>query len=182
MQNNVTRRDAIRQLAAVPAAGLLAGTVGGAPARAAGGGWGPGPRSGMPFWLGCANGDYDSLVGLMPPGRSLDVANQWETEGPYLDVAVRNTTGWHNQRPHAFLAAGAAVQWNSSPFCSGSTMVVPDAWPARPAAVTSGLPPQLLGPPTFTGAETRASGPRSSAGSGGSPPTAGWSRSGARRC
>ena len=95
MQNNVTRRDAICQLTAVSAAGLLAGTVGGTPAGAAGG-WGTGPRSGMPFWLGCANGNYVGLIGLMPPGRSVDVANQWETEGAYIDVAVRNTTGWHN--------------------------------------------------------------------------------------
>ena len=133
------------------------------------------------FWLGCANGEYDSLVGLMPPGRSLDVANQWETEGPYLDVAVRNTTGWHNQRPHEFLAAGAAVQWNSSPFCSGSTMVVPE--PGRPGQRRHKDYHLNCSPAADLHRRgDRASGSPSSAGCGRSRPTAGWSRSGARRC
>ena len=113
MQNGITRRGAIYGLSAAPALGLL-GALPSTPARAAGG-WGTGPRSGLPFWLGCSNGEYDSLVALLPSGRSIDLANQWETEGPYMDVAVRNTTGWHNQKPHQYLAAGAAVQWHLAP-------------------------------------------------------------------
>ena len=67
MQNGISRRNAVRALSAVPALGLL-GALPSAPASA-GGGWGTGPRSGMPFWFGCANADYDSLVALLPPGR-----------------------------------------------------------------------------------------------------------------
>ena len=72
MQNGITRRGAICGLSAAPALGLL-GAIPSTPASAAGG-WGIGPRSGLPFWLGCSNGEYDSLVGLLPPGRSIDVA------------------------------------------------------------------------------------------------------------
>ncbi len=154
MQNGITRRGAICGLSAAPALGLLS-ALPSTPARAAGG-WGTGPRSGLPFWLGCSNGEYDSLVALLPSGRSIDLANQWETEGPYMDVAVRNTTGWHNQKPHQYLAAGAAVQWNSSPFCSGSTMVVPDAWPSQASQVTKDYHLNCSRPPTYTGTESQS--------------------------
>src|SRR5215212_150460 len=135
-----SRREVLFGLAAASLGGLTAGLAGSAPAHA-GVGWGTGPNSGLPFWLG-ANGDYSALLGLMRPGQSVDLVNLWESSNTYLadadknaPVPVRNyPRGWSTLVPHkSFLATGqaSAVQWSSSPFCSGSAFVVPSSWPTR---------------------------------------------------
>jgi len=133
--------------------GLHAALGDSAPARA-GVGWGPGPNSGLPFWLG-AHGDFDALKGLMPVARSLDLVAEGEGEGTYTETALR-AKFWRNKIWHRYLITGqaSAFHWSSSPFCSGNTFVVPTAWPTSAAAVTSTTHLNCSRPPTYTGTES----------------------------
>ena len=121
----------------------------------AGVGWGPGPNSGLPFWLG-AHDDIPSLLGLMPAGRSVDIVNQWESEGHYLEAAGKDPGPWSRSKSHPYLVSGqaSAVQWMSSPFCSGKTFIVPTSWPSSAASVTKDYHLNCSVPPTYTGSET----------------------------
>ena len=66
----------------------------------------------------------------MPAGRSVDLVNLWESEGTYTSSADKDAPvpkpsprGWSTNLAHkSYLATGqtSAVQWSSSPFCSGS--------------------------------------------------------------
>jgi hypothetical protein len=134
--------------------GTIAALGGNAPARAATG-WGPGPSSGLPFWFG-GDSRIDELVQMMPTGRSLDVVNLWETEGHYLETATKRPGGWARTKQHGYLTSGRAkaVQWSSSPFCSGSSFVVPTSWPSSASAVTASTHLNCCRPPTYTGGES----------------------------
>ena len=150
-----SRRSLLLATGSLSMAGIAASVGFTKPTRAAAGaGWGPGPNSGLPFWLG-THGDYASMVGLLPAGRSVDLVNLWETEGHYLEVAARDPGPWSRTVSHAYLKSGqaSAVQWSSSPFCSGSNFVVPTAWPTSAADVTSDTHLNCSVPPTYTGAE-----------------------------
>lgn len=118
-------------------------------------GWGTGPRSGLPFWLG-AHSQPDAVVALMPAGRSLDVVNDFENARPYHDVAANTIAGWRTRSFHRYLVEGRAVamQWASSPFCSGAGYQPPTSWPSSRAAITSATWLNASRPPTFTGGET----------------------------
>ncbi|MGD9508330.1 MAG: hypothetical protein AB7I59_25240 [Geminicoccaceae bacterium] len=124
-----------------------------APAAAAAG-WGTGPRSGLPFWLG-AHSQPDAVVALMPAGRGLDVVNDFENARPYYDVVASTIAGWRKRSFHRHLVEGraAAMQWASSPFCSGAGFQPPAAWPSSRAAVTAATWLNASRPPTFTGSE-----------------------------
>ncbi len=154
MVNTTSRRQILLGLGAASLAGLATGIAGSKPARA-GVGWGPGPNSGMPFWLGCHKGLVE-LEGLMPAGRTVDVVYAWERDGHYLEFAAADAKAWANQLPHQRLAAGTAtaLQWSSSPFCSGKNFVVPSAWPSSAAAVNANVHLNCSRPPTFTGSES----------------------------
>ena len=153
MFNNISRRELLLGMAGAAAGGLTGGLGGIAPAQA-GVGWGAGPNSGLSFWLG-THGDYTSLLGLLPTGRSVDLVNLWETEGSYMEVAARDPGPWSRSTAHKMLAAGQAtgVQWSSSPFCSGPNFIVPSAWPSTAADVTASYHLNCSKPPTFTGTE-----------------------------
>src|SRR5690349_21377187 len=88
MSAALNRRDLLAQLAAVPAAGAMLSTM--SRPAAAGVGWGRGPKSGLPFWFG-GYSDLDSLRGLMPAGRSVDLVGEFESEGTYGYVASERT-------------------------------------------------------------------------------------------
>jgi hypothetical protein len=128
----------------------------GSPVRAAAG-WGAGPNSGLPFWLG-AHSTPDKVVALMPGGRSLDVVNDFENARAYFDVASDTIAGWRTRAFHRYLIEGraSALQWASSPFCSGSGYQVPTSWPTSAAAITSATWLNASRPPTFTGTESAA--------------------------
>jgi hypothetical protein len=154
VQNKSTRRDVLLGFGGV-AAGMLGGaTLASAPAQA-GVGWGFGPKSGLPFWLG-GFFDLDSLDAMMPIGRKLDVVTEFEGEGTYTAVAVKNASQWKSRKWHKRLVAGqaSALHWTSSPFCSGSTMVTPTYWPSSAADVTANYHLNASVPPTYTGLET----------------------------
>ena len=156
------RRDFLLTAGAATLAGLTGGLAVSAPAHA-GAGWGPGPRSGLPFWLG-THGDYPSLIGLLPSGRGVDLVCLWESAGTYVTSVGKDAPvpkagypkGWATNAAHAYLKNGqtSAVQWMSSPFCSGSAFVVPSAWPGSAADVNAGVHLNCSVPPTYTGAET----------------------------
>ena len=101
-------------------------------------GWGTGPRSDLPFWLG-AHSRPDDIVALMPSGRSIDLVNDFENPRPYYDVAANTIAAWRTRTFHRYLLEGraAAMQWASSPFCSGAGYQVPTTWPTSAAAITS---------------------------------------------
>ena len=101
MRIEASRRDVLLGMGAASLGGLTAGLAGSRPARA-GVGWGPGPNSGLPFWLG-GHGDYDAMVGLMPAGRSVDMACLWETSGHYLEVAARDPGPWGRSLASTYL-------------------------------------------------------------------------------
>ena len=157
-----SRREFVFGLTIASLGGLAGGLTGIAPARAAVG-WGNGPNSGLPFWLG-AHGDYSSLIGLLPAGRGVDLVNLWESEGTYTSSAAKDAPvpkasprGWATNLAHkSYLATGqtSAVQWSSSPFCSGSAFVVPSSWPTSASAVNENVHLNCSVPPTYTGAET----------------------------
>ena len=158
MINGISRRDLLANMSAATVGGIAVGLGGGRPAYA-GAGWGPGPNSGLPFWLG-AHGDYPSTVGLLPAGRSVDLVNLWESDGAYMAAAAKDPTSWGTKGSVAntYLKSGqaSAVQWSSSPFCSGSSLVIPNAWPTSAAGVTTDTHLNCSRPPTYTGAEDLA--------------------------
>ena len=53
MNLSLSRRNILQGIGMTALAGVSGATLGGLPARA-GVGWGPGPKSGLPFWLGAA--------------------------------------------------------------------------------------------------------------------------------
>ena len=158
MINGISRRDLLANLSAATVGGIAVGLGGSRPAYA-GAGWGPGPNSGLPFWLG-AHGDYPSTVGLLPAGRSVDLVNLWESDGAYMAAAAKDPIAWGTKGSVAntYLKSGqaSAVQWSSSPFCSGSSLVIPNAWPTSAAGVTTDTHLNCSRPPTYTGAEDLA--------------------------
>ena len=164
MNLSLSRRNILQGIGMTALAGISGATLGSLPARA-GVGWGPGPKSGLPFWLG-AHGDYGAMTGLLPAGRGVDLVNLWETENTYMadaaknaPVPVRTPKGWASNIAHkSYLATGqtSAVQWSSSPFCSGPTFVVPNAWPSQASDVDAGVHLNCSVPPTYTGAEDPA--------------------------
>ena len=164
MNLSLSRRNILQGIGMTALAGVSGATLGSLPARA-GVGWGPGPKSGLPFWLG-AHGDYAATTGLLPAGRGVDLVNLWETENTYMadaaknaPVPVRTPKGWASNIAHkSYLATGqtSAVQWSSSPFCSGPTFVVPNAWPSQASDVDAGVHLNCSVPPTYTGAEDPA--------------------------
>lgn len=150
------RRSLIGQ--GLAAAGLgLASPWQAIPAASAAAGWGTGPRSGLPFWLG-AHSQPDAVAALMPPGRSIDLVNDFENARAYHDVVADTIAGWRIRKFHLYLVEGraSAMQWASSPFCSGAGYQVPAAWPSSAAAITSATWLNASRPPTFTGTETAA--------------------------
>lgn len=151
----VARRDLLLGMGAAAVAGLSTDLGLGGAAQAATG-WGRGRHSGMPFWLG-AHGQIAELEQLMPAGRTVDVVNLWERAGHYLQYAAADASAWGRTLSHSRVASGraSAVQWSSSPFCSGS-FSVPGAWPSSAAAVTAATHLNCSRPPTFTGAESTA--------------------------
>ncbi|MFZ1428375.1 MAG: hypothetical protein WAS21_16560 [Geminicoccaceae bacterium] len=157
MSESISRRDLMLGMGTAAIAGMVGVVAGSAPARA-GVGWGPGPNSGLPFWFGAHN-DIPSLLAMMPAGRSVDIVNLWDTEGHYLESATRDPGPWSRSKPHGYLASGrsSAVQWMSSPFCSGSAFVVPNFWPSSAASVTKDYHLNCSVPPTYTGDETTES-------------------------
>ncbi|MFO1071450.1 MAG: hypothetical protein U1E17_01835 [Geminicoccaceae bacterium] len=117
--------------------------------------WNPGPRSGLPYWLGGYNG-IDELNALMPAGRGLDLVHLFEPAGSY-QATFTALAGWFPRiREVAMLVAGTAagLQWTSSPFCYGAGNPSPAAWPSGPEAVTADLWLSTARPPTFTGSES----------------------------
>ena len=150
------RRRLMRQGLAVAGLGLSAPWPTIQPAAAAIG-WGTGPRSGLPFWLG-AHSRPDEIVALMPSGRGIDLVNDFENARPYYDVAANTIAGWRTRTFHRYLLEGraAAMQWASSPFCSGAGYQVPTTWPTSAAAITSATWLNASRPPTFTGTESAA--------------------------
>ena len=99
-------------------------------------------------------------MGLLPAGRSVDLVNLWESDGAYMAAAAKDPTSWGTKGSVAntYLKSGqaSAVQWSSSPFCSGSSLVIPNAWPTSAADVTTDTHLNCSRPPTYTGAEDLA--------------------------
>ena len=151
MAEATSRRDLLLGLGAATVAGLATTFGGSSPARA-GIGWGTGPHSRLPFWLGC-HGQVDEFEQLLPAGRSVDVVYLWEREGTYLDVAAADPTAWARTGAHSRLVAGraSAVQWSSSPFCSGN-FTVPAAFPTSTLSARTHL--NCSRPPTYHGSES----------------------------
>ena len=150
-------RRAMIQSTAAAALGLLA--TGGlkVPTARAAGLWNPGPKSGLPFWIG-GFGNLPELAGLMPPTRQLDLVHLFESPGHYAET-VRAVNAWFPfSKEAALLASGAAagLQWTSSPFCYGGADAPPAAWPSGPSAITTTTWLNASRPPTFTGSETAA--------------------------
>ncbi len=154
MSESLSRRDLMLGMGAAVTGSMVGAMAGSAPVQA-GVGWGTGPNSRLPFWFG-AHGDYTSLLGLMPAGRSVDIVNQWESEGQYLEAAGNDPGPWSRTKGHALLVSGkaSAVQWMSSPFCSGKTFIVPKSWPGSAASVTKDYHLNCSVPPTYTGGES----------------------------
>ena len=105
MNLSLSRRNILQGIGMTALAGISGATLGSLPARA-GVGWGPGPKSGLPFWLG-AHGDYGATTGLLPAGRGVDLVNLWETENTYMadaaknaPVPVRTPKGWASNIAH----------------------------------------------------------------------------------
>lgn len=151
-----SRRELLLGLGSATLAGLSTDLGLSKPAQAAGG-WGRGQHSGLPFWLG-AHGEIAKFEQLMPAGRTVDVVNLWEHAGHYLEYAASDASGWARTLSHSRLASGraSAVQWSSSPFCSGNNFNVPNAWPSSSAAVTANTHLNCSRPPTYTGGESTA--------------------------
>ena len=94
----------------------------------------------------------------MPAGRSVDVVYLWERAGTYVEVAAADPPSWARSASHARLAGGraSALQWSSSPFCSGN-FNVPAAFPGSAGAVTPDTHLNCSRPPTYSGSESTES-------------------------
>ena len=151
----IGRREMIQS--ATAALGLMVGGGIGQSATSAATLWNPGPKSGLPFWIG-GFGNIDELAGLMPAHRALDLVHLFEPAGPYEET-VRAANAWyHTTREAALLASGAAagLQWTSMPFCWGNGWAPPAAWPASSGDLNGRTWLNPSRPPTYTGREDAA--------------------------
>jgi hypothetical protein len=152
--STTSRRHLLAQLPIGPLAAVGGISALSSPAQA-GVGWGQGPNSGLPFWLG-AYAEVASIQALMRPSRSPDLVGEFEGVGTYLDVATKQPPYWPKltwYRDYLLTGRASAFQWTGSPFCSGPNFVIPKSWPSSAAAVNGGYHLNCCCPPTFTGQE-----------------------------
>ena len=184
MRIEASRRDVLLGMGAASLGGLTAGLAGSRPARA-GVGWGPGPNSGLPFWLG-GHGDYVHGRAMMPGGRSVDIGMLVGNRTAIISRSATRDPGPWAPQPGQHLPEIRPCQRRAMDELAvlqrldlrGAERLADQR--GRRHARTIHL--NCSRPPTFAGNEDRQRRSPSSGGSGRSRPTAGLIRSGGPSC